>query len=422
MAFDWTSLIGPVLGGIVGSQNGAKQAGTTTVSSEPWSPMQGFLVGGQGGAPGIADQAANLYKGASQGMPGYLQDAYTNQMNLGFGATGSPVAQALQQNTLGLLSGGGLGRNAAGNLTYTGPQQAQGGATSDPGMRSHHGAMRVNDDGSPIAASGAAGAAQPAPAGAGAPSFSVPAGSGGITASATSSRGGASGLPNTNEAYKRLLSGKVDTTAYDPMFDAASRRLTDTFQRSTMPQINRNATAAGQYGSSRQGIAQGLAAQGLGNSLSDMGANLYGNAFGQAQGNMLNAANAITGANTSLQSAAMSAGGASAAAAANERMNAARLAEDARQYDLGYGLNRFQTAGNMYNNTLGTQSNLGLGTINAANNANNYNWGQLGNYQSVIQPLAGLGGQQSQPYYTNPYAGAVGGAMMGGQVQRNLGF
>lgn len=389
MAFDWTSLIGPVLGGIAGSQSGSRQAGTTTVTNQPWAPMQPHLQG-------IAQQANALY-GQNAQMPGYVGDAYSNMMNLGFGATGSPTAQALQQNTLGLLSGAGLGRNQAGNLVYQG--QAPDRAT--------HGAMRVNDDGTPMQAAMPAISPNASPA-AGGSSWSV-------------SNKSASGLPNANDAYKRLLSGQVDTAAYDPMFDSASRRLSENFNRSVLPGINRNASAAGQYGSSRQGIAQGLAAQGLGNSMADMGANMYGNAYNQAQGNMLGAANAITGANTQLAGAAMSAGGAQAAAAANERLGMARLGEDARQYDLGYGLNAYNAAGNMFNNTMGTQANLGLGTINAANGANNYGWGQLGSLAGIINPMANMGKQESTPYYTNPYAGAIGGAVAGGNLWNMLG-
>ena len=475
MAFDWTSLIGPVLGGIAGSQSGSRQAGTTTVTNQPWAPMQPHLQG-------IAQQANALY-GQNAQMPGYVGDAYSNMMNLGFGATGSPTAQALQQNTLGLLSGAGLGRNQAGNLVYRGGAGTQapanygngnmngsplggvmpsnqnasaqpaagewwktgnankfgvtemnvvddasavapsggqtswssmpggvfGGATIAPQApdRATNGAMRVNDDGTPMQSAMPAISPNASPA-AGGSSWSV-------------SNKSASGLPNANDAYKRLLSGQVDTAAYDPMFDSASRRLSENFNRSVLPGINRNASAAGQYGSSRQGIAQGLAAQGLGNSMADMGANMYGNAYNQAQGNMLGAANAITGANTQLAGAAMSAGGAQAAAAANERLGMARLGEDARQYDLGYGLNAYNAAGNMFNNTLGTQANLGLGTINAANGANNYGWGQLGSLAGIINPMANMGRQESTPYYTNPYAGAIGGAVAGGNLWNMLG-
>lgn len=106
---------------------------------------------------------------------------------------------------------------------------------------------------------------------------------------------GSMGGANPMGALGQMLSGQVNTAALDPVMATASRRLGEQFNEQVMPGIRGGAQAAGQYGSSRQGIAEGLAARGLGYAMGDMSANMYNNAFNQAQQNMAGAANNLAG-------------------------------------------------------------------------------------------------------------------------------
>jgi len=104
------------------------------------------------------------------------------------------------------------------------------------------------------------------------------------------------GDPTNNPYLAAMNQGNVNT---------AMRGYNDAIQnvnQQVMPGINNDAFAAGQYGGSRQGIAQGLALQGMDRSARDLGIaamdsgnQLYGSAFQNAQNNQANAANQMTG-------------------------------------------------------------------------------------------------------------------------------
>lgn len=105
----------------------------------------------------------------------------------------------------------------------------------------------------------------------------------------------AMGQVDPTAALKQLLSGQVNTATLDPVIDNATRRMTQNFNEQVMPGINSQAAVAGQYGSSRQGIAQGLAMKGLSQSVGDMSADMYNNAYNTAQQNMYGTANSLSG-------------------------------------------------------------------------------------------------------------------------------
>jgi len=94
-------------------------------------------------------------------------------------------------------------------------------------------------------------------------------------------------MPNAQIADFRSnqnLNSILDGSAYDNPFldqvsDAASRRMGQQFNEITMSGIGDQAQAAGQRGGSRQGIAEGIAQRGLADSLGDMNAQLYNNAY-----------------------------------------------------------------------------------------------------------------------------------------------
>lgn len=201
---------------------------------------------------------------------------------------------------------------------------------------------------------------------------------------------GSMGALDPTAAYQNQLSGKVN-----PYVDQMAQSITNQVNRNTlenvMPSIRSGAQAAGQYGSSRQGIAEGLAAsraqQDLGSSLS----NLYGSAYENAQGRQAAAAGQL--------------GSMGVSNAQNN--NTQRLAQ-------------FNTGANLWNQGNNTQNTAIQNALGVANYPTQYQWDQLSNYSKIVNPMAGMGGSQSTPYYTNPTAGAIGGALTGAQIYKSI--
>lgn len=74
--------------------------------------------------------------------------------------------------------------------------------------------------------------------------------------------------------------------------DASIRPLNDQFSNVTMPSLASGAVGSGGYGGSRQGIAEGLAAQGLSNATGDVTAKIGSEGYGQGLQAMLGGTNA----------------------------------------------------------------------------------------------------------------------------------
>jgi hypothetical protein len=179
-------------------------------------------------------------------------------------------------------------------------------------------------------------------------------------AGAFSALGGA----NPMAALQQNLSGGVNMSALEPVVQSAMRRMTENFNENVLPGINQGATAAGQYGSSRQGVAQGIAAKGLANAMSDTSASMYNQAFQQAEQNRANTANNLS--SLGLSSAQQNAGRDLAA----QQTNASSL-NNMAQFNLG---NEFQRQ--MANAAAGNQSdqfNAGAANDFAQFNAANQN-------------------------------------------------
>ena len=226
--------------------------------------------------------------------------------------------------------------------------------------------------------------------------------------------------------------------------NAITSQVTRNLQRNILPGINSGAIAAGGFGGSRQGIAQGLAIGDTNQGLSNALAGLYGNAYEGDQ----NRANqmSIASMNDATQRYGM----------ANQfELGKGNLALGNRQADQSYSLGQGnlalgnKQADNSYNLGLG---NLGLGQMQANQNfytnqrgqdmqqlglgANLVNQGNLGlsgqgqqlynvgqqqqqapwqalqQYSQLLSPYTGYGQTQSQ---TTPgaskWGSALGGAM-----------
>lgn len=207
----------------------------------------------------------------------------------------------------------------------------------------------------------------------------------------------------------RLLSGNVDTSTLDPVVNNATQRLTQNFNEQVMPAIDGGAIMSGQFGGSRQGVAQGIASRGLAQSIGDMEANMYNNAFNTAQQNMYGTANALN-----------------QQAGQNSQFNSNLQLQNNNQtmQQAQNNLNNRVVGGNLLNGALNGMNATYQAANTAYDAARNAPWTDLSKYQSVVQPIAGLGNTttQTNPYYTNTVGNILGGAATGAGIYKNLGF
>lgn len=253
----------------------------------------------------------------------------------------------------------------------------------------------------------------------------------------------AQGNLNPGSALGRMLSGRPDNPYLDQQAAAITGQMTRNLNENIMPGIRSEALASGQYGGSRQGIAEGLAASRMNQDLAPALTNLYGGAFENAQQRMFGTAHSLN--DQAFQNAQMNANrqfGANQQNVANnlnaQQFNAGNNM-DAQKFNANNALNTQQ-----FNANLGLQNNAqamtqnstnlanrlqGLNALNAVNGMQdsnfgrymdalqmpqNLNWQNLGNYNQMVTGMGG--GTQSQTNYKNPAAGALGGAVTGGML------
>lgn len=221
----------------------------------------------------------------------------------------------------------------------------------------------------------------------------------------------AQGVLDPTQAYLQLLSGQVNNQYLDPLMQNVMTNITRNTQEKVLPGLRSESMGAGQYGSSRQGVAEGLATSRMNQDLATGIAPIYAQAFENAQNRMQGAASELN-----LQGERIATGNADRRLNADQfnsnltlQGNTQRLA--ANQANMGNQLR----ASDLYGQALNFQD-LGFGQymqllgMPAAYDRNN-----LAGYAGIIQPGAGLGGTQTQTAQQgrNPITSAAGGAMMG---------
>jgi hypothetical protein len=408
--------LGGALGGLFGG-SGSKQTGTQTTTQQLDPRVQSMLFGdGTSGNSGLLAQY--------QGMLNKPQDPRL----AGFG----------NQNLNYLTDQGGQNLNGA---TWAGQSL-------------------LNGNQAPTSTAAQAQSAQ-----VGAINMGIPSYVGGTMVNA----------PNQNNidltgSYKNLLSGG-DTSALMNSLQAGNNLTSAQFQknqtdvtnnltRNALPQIRGGAIAAGQYGSSRQGIAEGNALSDYTNQLTSANTQL-------SAANSANTANALAGAYENGQNRALSATqglGAQQYGVASQNANIANQAEtqnvqnqfNAAQYNAGLlnQANMFNSTNNqntgLYNASNQQQTNLanqaaqlntnaqnngslaaGAGLLSGLNSQaygvgnaqNNYGLTQAQGVNSLLQPYLSQssGSSSSAPLYSNPVGSALGGALAGGQLGGLLG-
>lgn len=229
----------------------------------------------------------------------------------------------------------------------------------------------------------------------------------------TAARRGQGVLNPTNAMYN-LLSGKPDNQYLDKQAGAITDQLTRNLNENVMPGIRSEALISGQYGGSRQGIAEGLAASRLNQDLAPALTGMYAGAHENAQQRMFGTANALN--QQAFQNAQANAG----------------LNMQGQQFNANLGLQNNQqlmakNAQNLNNrmqglNILGTTQNMQdsnyASILNSLQNPQNTNWQNLAQYSGIINPM--VGGSTSQDMNKNKFAGAAGGALAGGMLGASM--
>lgn len=373
-------MVPAVAGGLIASKGGggAKEAGTTTTTSAqaPWTPMQPYLTD-------IASKAQENYNTSSQMSP-EMQKILSQAQGITSGQMDDPRMAGLRDQATDVFMGRSNAFSPVGQVTA---QQV------DPfGFQSQN-----------------------------APTINVQ--------NAFGSMGGT----NPTQAYQSLLSGNV-TNPYlqniaQDNYTMANRNLLE----NVMPNIGSGATAAGQYGGSRQGIAQGLAMSRMNQDVTAANNNMFGNAYQQAQGNMLSAAGQLGGFGMSAEtnnasnmlnnnqfnsslSSGISQNNANRTLSADSTNAANTLAANSQKLgQMNAGVDWFNNANNMQNTAIKNSLDLG-------NYGNTYATDALKNYAGIVSPLGGLGGTgtQSTPYYNNPTNNLLGGAIAGSTIYKNI--
>ena len=230
-------------------------------------------------------------------------------------------------------------------------------------------------------------------------------------------------------ALNQALSGSPNNPWLDQQANGIVDKITRNYQENIAPATRAGAEMAGQYGSSRQGIAEGVQQRGMNDDIANTLANLYGAANESAQNRAASTAALLAG--QSQQANLANAGYQQQANLANQGVyaDALRMGMGADQFNTNAAL---QGAGALQTGSQIPYSNYGQilqaqdaaqtdqNNVNQANlaawdyNANkDINW--LKNYASIIQPGAGLGSgtQTQQQMYRNPLGGAMGGGLLG---------
>lgn len=215
-----------------------------------------------------------------------------------------------------------------------------------------------------------------------------------------------------------------------------ARIFNNNLTRNVLPAVRSGAQMAGQYGSSRQGIAEGLAMSDANQQLSGALAGLYSNQYNtdqQVAASKYASDNSLKG---SMYGADKSAGAAKYNADKSYDLG---MFNARNNYDLGLRGNQLANDQLDWNIDQGNYNrgvtNLGLGVglinqglawqdranqigSNVQNAPLNY-WNQFMNQSNAT---GGVGGTSNTNMPGNPLMGAVGGAALASQIYKNFGF
>ncbi|MBC3910844.1 hypothetical protein [Undibacterium umbellatum] len=302
---------------------------------------------------------------------------------------------------------------------------------------------------------------------------------------------GQNGL-DLNHAYSDVIYGQLGNNPFlagsiqkglnqsNANFQNLKDDMLTSFKQDLLPSIRGDAIVNGQYGGSRQGLAEGKAADSLARNMTralsqvaqnqtDAAVAAQAQAYGQDRQNQLSALAGLSGQQfnvagqnagfqnqTNLSNAQMlnqnnqfnagvgnnylsqllqnnqfNAAALNAANAmqygGNQQMNMANLnnKQGANQYNAGALFNMDQLNSQNKATGAGLLSNLANQQYGYANNQNDYALNQAGKINNLISPYANLGSTQTStgttPVYQNTGANILGGAMAGAQLFKQFG-
>jgi len=224
------------------------------------------------------------------------------------------------------------------------------------------------------------------------------------------------GVLDPTEAFRRLLSGRPDTQYLDQQASALTNNLTRNTNENVMPVLRSSAAISGQYGGSRQGIAEGLAASRLNQDLALPISQMYGNALEGAQNRMMGTSQYLNdnAYNTAFGNANIGLQNNSQLMQKNQsnlsnRMQALPMAQGG--FSLLSGVNDLY--GQNYQNY-----------INSMMMPQNMNWQNMNNYANLMYQGAGLGGTSKGTQTSTPgiipsilgTAAGIGGIVSGAKT------
>jgi hypothetical protein len=416
---------------------GASQFLTNAAST--YNPATGQYANTGAGPTGAYEQASNYNQQYSQLTPqqtaliGGQQQTLTNQNALNTANFGSQNQQAQA------ITGGAYDTSYGAVAPSIAGQSAAGQATAGQALAGQSAAGQAlagqATAGQALAGQSAAGQALAGQATAGQALAGQNANA--ATSNLINARAGQGALDPTR-ATSSLLTGQPDNPYLAKMnqanIDQSLRGYGDAVQQlnqQTMPGINNDAFAAGQYGGSRQGIAQGMALQGmqrnardLGIAAMDSGNQLVGTAYENAQNRMATTANDLN--NQAGQNSQFNAG----QTTQNNQYNATNQ-QSADQFNSGQ-----TTQNSQYNTNLAAQNsqfNAGQATQNSQFNAGNqqaanlFNVGQTNansqfNAGQTTQNSQFNAGQATQNSQYNTGLAAELGQFNAGQTTQNSQF
>jgi hypothetical protein len=209
--------------------------------------------------------------------------------------------------------------------------------------------------------------------------------------------------------------------------DAIQAASNQNLAQNVMPGIRSGALGAGQYGSSRQGIAEGVAAGNAQTGVAGAQAQLYGNAYAQDQNNQLQQQsinNQFSLGMGNLGLGFFNAGNnynlgmgqlGNQATAQNQNFYTQQRGQDLQQLGLGASL---------YGQGITGQVGVGQGQYTTGQTGYQAPLTSLQQYSNLLSPFSGLGGTQVTTGNTSGGGlnSAIGGALAGGQIGKNLGL
>jgi len=199
------------------------------------------------------------------------------------------------------------------------------------------------------------------------------------------------GVLDPTQSLQRMLSGQPDNPYLQQQIDAMSSNMARNLNENVMPGLRSEALASGQYGGSRQGIAEGLAMSRMNQDLAPAITNLLGGSYENAQNRMFGTATQLN--DQAFQNANMN---------ADRNMNTqqfnANLGLQNNQQEMqrqNQRLNAHQTGLDMLNQGLNMQDTQFQNYIQNQLLPNQLNWNNLNQYGNVAVTGAGLGNQST---------------------------